>query len=110
LQLVHPSTGTASAVGLAFQTTPAWRSAALLRIQVEGEGFRVVISHQGPRLQMSVHHSGQEIGHWTGPAMTDPHREADCLAIELSICGGDPLYRAALESACGIARQLEIQP
>ena len=112
LQLLRPAASppAAPAVTLAFQTTPPGRSAALLGVQVEGEGFRVAICHHGPHLEMSVHHGEQEIGHWAGAALTDQRREADCLAVELSISGGDPLYRAALASACAIARQLEGQP
>lgn len=88
----------------------AGRTGTLLGVEVAGEGFTVVLRHQGPHLEMSVRHGSREIGHWAGTALSEQRSEADCLAIELSICGPDPLYRAALERACAIARRLQTQP
>lgn len=107
LQLLRPASGAAAAVNLTFETTPAGRSPALLAVQIEGEGFCVAVQHHGPKLEMSVHQGKHQVGHWAGAALTGHRSEADCLAVELSICGGEPLYAAALESACTLARLLE---
>jgi glucose-6-phosphate dehydrogenase assembly protein OpcA len=81
----------------------------LRRVVVRGATTAVTIEHHGAYVSMTVTHDGATVGQWIGssPGEAVLRSDSDTLSEELSIGGGDDLFRRVLDRGLELMAQWE---